>query len=122
MIKNLIETFNLIRDDPYLSHILSNPRYLLTTTTFIGPERIRIEPGVPARVFPTAIDIKFTEGNKKLLISLPYDSYTCKITEETFNRLIDPELFIECVNTLFEYKDFFRSEGIAGMPGKAAVL
>lgn len=122
MIKNLIETFNLIRDDPYLNRILNNPRYHLTTATFIADSRIRIIPGDFAGVFPEAININFTEGNKKLIISLTYDSYTCKITEETFNRLIDPELFIECVNTLFEYKDFFRSEGIAGMPGKAAVL
>lgn len=115
MIKNLIEAFNLIRDDPYLNRILNSPRYQLTASTFFNARSsIRIIPGTFAGVFPEAIDIRFTEGYEELLISLPRNSEVCVVTRKLFDRLIDSEIFIECVNTLFEYKDFFRLDGTLG--------
>lgn len=105
MIKNLIEAFNLIRDDPYLNSVLNNPQYYRARDNHL---LMRVRSGFPAKVFPEFLDIALTSGAEKIRVSLPFDCYVCRVTEEVFSKLIDPRLFVECVNTLFEYKDLFQ--------------
>lgn len=115
MIKTLIEAFHLIRDDPYLNSVLNNPRYYRDpSSSFDDYLRIRVRSGFPAKVFPEWLDVTLTPSAEKLEVSLLHDSYACEVTEKIFNRLIDPELFVECVNILFEYKDFFQLEEVWG--------
>lgn len=92
-----------------MNSALNNPQYYRDpSSSFDDYLRIKVRSGFPAKVFPEWLDITLIPSTEKLKVSLPHDSYVCRVTEEVFSKLIDPRLFVECVNTLFEYKDLFH--------------